>query len=69
MLEGLTVFLQNLPKLWALASKIFAILSDRNALEWINSLEASADSLQKAKDAYEKGKAAKSIAVDIRDMQ
>lgn len=69
MIEGLTVFFQNLPKLLSIASKLVAILSDRNALEWINSLEASVDSLQKAKDAYAKGQAAKSIASDIRSMQ
>lgn len=69
MLEGITVFFQNLPKLMALASKIFALLSDRNALDWINNLEASVDSLKQAKDEYDKGKAAQSIAGDIRDLQ
>lgn len=69
MLEGLALFFQNLPKLLNVINKLISLLSDREALDWINSLEASVDSLQKAKDAHAKGLAAKSIASDIRGMQ
>lgn len=69
MLVGILTFLQCLPQLLALMDRMGKLMNDHNISEWMTSLEASIDQLEKAKTSDDKIKAAQSVLTSIRSLQ
>ena len=69
MPKGIITFLQCLPKLISIIDRLGRLMQDHEIGEWMCSLEASIDDLEKAKGSDEKGKAVLGLLSSIRSLK
>ena len=68
IVAGITAFLQVLPKILDLMSKLGNVMSSAQFQGWLDKLEKDIDGLENAKESKDKYEAARNLIKDIRGL-